>query len=124
MRVEDRYRATTGTVLALSDNGVMLCPFCSDDLTHVDEISAGYFPGDDYDQGATSASTATFNATNGEVRQGPMTDLRYSDRRHWVEIHIDCEVCHGGTLVLGQCKGFTEIYLVPTVKTSVRVSRS
>lgn len=102
--------------------GVLICPFCHEDMTHVDEASAGFYSGSDYDNGSYRANTATFNATNGTVENGTETDLTYSSRRHWLEVHIDCELCDGGSIVFAQCKGATEVFLVPTpVPVSVRV---
>lgn len=96
-------------------DGLLLCPFCGDDATHIDEISSGWRSQEDGD-----VHTATFSAISGTLVEGPDTKLNYSSRRHWFEIHVDCEQCEGGNIIMAQHKGGTEIQLIPNRITSVR----
>jgi hypothetical protein len=101
-----------------SGSEYLVCPFCKPSdvpptCTHIDEVTGGYYEGKDYDCGDQRAAARTFRAVNGTISDEIYTDLRYSSRRHWVEIHIDCEFCYGGSLVLAQCKGSTQVFLVP-----------
>lgn len=102
------YGQVPETVLR-SDGGNLLCPRCGSDVTHIDEVSAGVRRG-----GEDSAVQAmTFSAVTGETRGPVHTDLAHSPRRHWIEIHIDCELCPGGSLILAQHKGSTRVSWVP-----------
>lgn len=103
-----------GPLLQVDQEGVLFCPFCGDITTHLDQVSAGYPSPSDYDTGSFEYGTATFSAVTGKVTHGPLTKLKYSSRRHWLEIHIGCENCPGGTIILAQNKGATMVKLMPT----------
>ena len=95
-------------------SGEMLCPFCGANYTHLDEVSFGYresFGGPRRED--APVNTATFNARAGELRLSSQRPVEYSGRRHWIELHVDCESCPGGTIVLAQHKGVTQFTLVP-----------
>lgn len=102
-----------GPLLRVTDYGALLCPFCGFNCTHVDEVSAGI----PLPSGCAPPHAAvTFSAVTGKVEGGPQTDLAYSRDRHWLEIHIDCEGCPGGTIILAQHKGETRVSMVATAK--------
>ena len=102
-----------GPLLQVDASGCLVCPFCNDIATHLDQVSAGYPSPSDYDEGSFDYRTATFSAVTGEVTHGPLTELKNSSRRHWLEIHVNCETCPGGTIILAQNKGATMVSLVP-----------
>jgi hypothetical protein len=99
-----------GTLLWIED-GCLVCPFCKQWTgLHLSQVSAGYH--DSYDVLGSPCRTATFNATNGTIRHGSDTELNYSERRHWLELHFGCEHCDGGTIIFAQHKGATDVFVV------------
>lgn len=116
-------RIKTGPPLQVGNDEYLQCPFCGGSCTHLDAVSCGYHTS--YDNGSSPVATATMRGTVGQLVSGAYTDLDYSERRHWIELHIDCETCDGGSVVFAQHKGSTEVYLVPNaVPVSARLTRA
>lgn len=102
-------------------DGVLICPWCRGEFTHIDEVSAGTRHEDG------PIRPMTFDAVEGELRKGtPGSRDRTgrSPRRHWIEVHVDCEQCPGGAIVFVQHKGETQVAFVANPKpVTVRVPR-
>ncbi|WP_068275537.1 hypothetical protein [Aldersonia kunmingensis] len=94
----------------LSEGRAMACPFCGVEHVHVEEVTAvkeGYGGGH---------RAVTVNAHSGTVREkvvyNPVSYAKADG--FWIELHIDCRLCRGGSLVLAQDGGATEWKLVRT----------
>lgn len=91
----------------------MHCPFCHREMTHIDDVSIAYRAENisSYQPEDGRLVGVTLDAKRGELRSGKKPQENYSRRRHYVELHIDCESCDGGSIIFAQNKGATEIYL-------------
>jgi hypothetical protein len=82
------------------DNDELICPWCDQEWTHVEEVKVGV-RGED-----KPPWLLTVNAVTGDITEMPGFEEK-STRRQWVELVIDCEQCAGGTIVFAQHKGMT-----------------
>ena len=101
-------RRETAETLLIEDGEWMHCPFCGSEYTHVDSVTIGMRGRED-----GPAFVRTIDVMTGARSEAEEPVLEFSRRRQWLEIHIDCEFCAGGSVALAQVKGVTECTLVP-----------
>ena len=91
------------------DDGTIACPWCGSGWTHINWVHIG---ARDEDRptvpiviNAITADISLTVPTVGTAGTGPLQ----GQRRHWIELQVDCEECPGGTLTLAQHKGATRL---------------
>jgi hypothetical protein len=93
----------------------MACPWCGEGYLHVDRVGIAARQED------RPPTTIDVNAVTGTITVGDATVNQIGDtgfwnqRRHWIELHTNCEMCDGGVITLAQHKGQTRLILHPTI---------
>jgi hypothetical protein len=101
------HRPPAPAFLAFDHKAALKCPFCNEDYIHLEIIRVGARQEDQ------PAYLITVDAVAGTVQEQPAFEGELSDRRHWVEMQVNCEMCAGGSIVFAQHKGQTLVSTRP-----------
>lgn len=95
------------TAVRIDEHGRLHCPFCDGDYVHLDLVHIGARQED------KPPYRISVDAVAGTVDEAPAFGEPLSRRRQWVELVVNCEFCPGGSVVLAQHKGQTEVSVRP-----------
>lgn len=93
--------------MIVNSAGDLLCPSCGEAAVHVDVVRVAARREDQ------PPYMITVHAVAGLVNELPAYGEQRSERRHWIELEVDCEHCPGGTVVLAQRRSATGVSFIP-----------